>query len=216
MLGDFELAEPLLVLELAGHVGTLLDDALLVGELEVGVVLLFGGDPAVADQEAGEIPFVTDGPGVLVAVENGFGDVGDVLAGVGLSGDVELGNWVRQNGSGSSECCGTYIVMLVLGEQSKPPLQKGNKVGSHLGQLVDVGVGVDITEASTDRVVDKQDVGELVPRSIVVYQSVLVLQSVGTNLHQCTILGTATGTTVQPDNGSLFVGYMFVLEVPEE
>ena len=110
----------------------------------------------------------------------------------------------------------TYIIMLVLGEQSEPPLQESDKVGRHIGQLVDVCVGVDITEASTDGVVDKQDIGELVPGTIVVYQSVLVLQPVGANFHQCAILGTATGTTVQPDDGSLFVGDMFVLEVPEE
>lgn len=129
--GDFLLADTLLDFELVGEVGTLLDDALLVAKLEVGVVLLFGGDPAVADEEARKVPFVIDGTGVLVAFENSLGDVGNVLTGVRLSSNVKLRNRLDRTKRRSSEC-GTYIVMFVLWEQSKPPLQKGNKVGGHL------------------------------------------------------------------------------------
>lgn len=92
--GDFLLADTLLDFELVGEVGALLDDILLVAKLEVGVVLLFGGDPAVADEEAREVPFVIDGASVLVAFENSLSDVGNVLTGVRLSGNVELRIWL--------------------------------------------------------------------------------------------------------------------------
>ena len=90
VFGEFQLAETLLVLEPRGEVRALLHKTLLVGELEVGVVLLSGRHPAVADEETSEVPFVTDGSGVLVAFNDGLGDVGNVLTGVGLSGDIEL------------------------------------------------------------------------------------------------------------------------------
>lgn len=79
-----------MILEPSGEVGALLDDTLLVGELEVGFVLLFGRDPAVADEETRKVPFMINGSSVLVAFDNGLSNVGNVLTGVGLPGNVEL------------------------------------------------------------------------------------------------------------------------------
>ncbi len=86
----------------------------------------------------------------------------------------------------------------------------------HLVELVEIAVGVGVAEARTDGVVDKHDVGELIPRAIVVDQRVLVLEPVGPNFHQGAILGAAPRAAVEPDDRPLPVGDVFVLEVPEE
>ena len=63
--------------------------AAFVSELEVGEVLLDWRDPAVADEKAFDVPFVGCS-GRVVAVEDRLRDVGDVLASVGLAGEVDL------------------------------------------------------------------------------------------------------------------------------
>jgi len=89
-------------------------------------------------------------------------------------------------------------------------------VGGHLIQFVEVAVGVRITKASADGLVDEKQVGEFIPRTLVVFQCLVVFESVGANLHQCTIHGATPGPTIQPNNGSLSVRNMLVLEMPEE
>jgi len=110
----------------------------------------------------------------------------------------------------------THIIMLILGEQGKPLLQEYDELVGHLIQLAKVAVGVDVAETGADGIVDKHDVGKLVPRAIIVDKRVLVFQSIGTNFHQGAVLGATTRATIQPDDGSLFVRNVFVLEVPEE
>ncbi len=87
--GELLLADAQLDLELVGDVAPLRDQALLQGELEVGVVLLGRRDPAVADEQAHQVPLVL-GVRKLVAGQDVLCDVGNVLAGVRLSGDVDL------------------------------------------------------------------------------------------------------------------------------
>lgn len=106
--------------------------------------------------------------------------------------------------------------MLVFGEQPEPLFQKDDKLPGHLFELVDVAVGVDVAEAGADRVVDKHDVGELVPGSVIVHERLVVLEPVGANLHEGAVLGAASGAAVEPDDGPLLVGDVLVLEVPEE
>jgi hypothetical protein len=89
-------------------------------------------------------------------------------------------------------------------------------VGRHFIQLVQVAIGVGITEPSADRLINKQQVGELIPRTLVVFQCLFVFESVGANLHQRTIHRAASGPTIQPNDGSLPIRNMLVLEVPEE
>lgn len=64
-----------------------LEETLFVGEGEVCIVMCDWVDPAVADEEALNIPF---GLRLNVAIENSLRDVGDVLAGVRFAGDVDL------------------------------------------------------------------------------------------------------------------------------
>jgi hypothetical protein len=45
---------------------------------------------------------------------------------------------------------------------------------------------------------------------------VLVLQAIRTDFHHGAIFGTATWSTIDPNDGSLFIGDMLILKVPEE
>lgn len=89
-LGEGLGADGDLLFEGVGGRGAGLDETFFVGEGEVGEVLWGGVDPAVADEEAFDVPLGL-GCGFGVAVEDGLRDVGDVLARVGFAGDVELG-----------------------------------------------------------------------------------------------------------------------------
>lgn len=89
VLGQLLLADAALRLELVGNVGSLLNQLLLVGKVDVGVVLLGRRDPAVTDEEALELPLVL-GRRLLVALEDRLGDVRDVLAGKRLAREIQL------------------------------------------------------------------------------------------------------------------------------
>lgn len=106
--------------------------------------------------------------------------------------------------------------MLVLGEEGEPLFQKRHKLRGHLVQFVHEAIRVHVTETRADGVVDKHNVGKLVPGAVVVNQCVLVLEAVGAELHHGAVFGTAAGTTVEPDDCPLPVGNVLVLEVPEE
>lgn len=110
----------------------------------------------------------------------------------------------------------THIIVFIFGEDGKELLHKANKLSRHGVQLVEIVVGVDITVASANRVVDKEQIGEFVPSAIVEGQCLVTLDSVRTNLHQGAIFGAAARSTIQPYNGSLAVRNVVVLEVPEE
>lgn len=109
-----------------------------------------------------------------------------------------------------------YIVTFILRKQLKERGQEGDELGGHLVQLVEVGVGVDIAETRPDRLVDKQQVGELVPGTVVVRQGMVVLQAIRADLHQRAIHRAAPRASIQPDDGALAIGDMTVLEMPEE
>lgn len=106
--------------------------------------------------------------------------------------------------------------MFILGEQIVPLLQEGDELGGHVVQLAQVGVGVDIAEAGANGVVDKEDIGKLVPGAVVVHERLVVLEAEGPDLHQGAVFGAASGPAVQPDDSALLIRNVFVLEVPEE
>lgn len=110
----------------------------------------------------------------------------------------------------------TYVVTFILRKQLKERGQEGDEMGGHLVQLVEIGVGVDIAETGPDGLIDKQQVGELVPRTVVVRQGLVVLQSIRANLHQRAIHRATPRASIQPDDGALTIGDMTVLEMPEE
>lgn len=66
------------------------DETFFVGKREVGEILRAGVDPAVADEEAFEIP-LSFRVGFSVAVKDGLRNIGNVLASVRFTSDVELG-----------------------------------------------------------------------------------------------------------------------------
>lgn len=106
--------------------------------------------------------------------------------------------------------------MLKVREHREPLLEENYKLICHFVELGDIAVGVDVTEAGANRVVDEEEVGELVPRAVVVLEMVPILQPVRSNLHHGTVLGAAAGATIQPDDGSLTVGDVLVLKMPKE
>ena len=106
--------------------------------------------------------------------------------------------------------------MLVLREEAKPLFQEDKEMIRHLVEFADVAVCVDVAETSSDRVINEKQVGEFVPRAVVVLQFATFPYSVGTDLHQSAIHTTASGAAIKPDDGSLSVGDVAVLVVPEE
>jgi hypothetical protein len=71
-------------------VGVLLDNALLKSVRDIRGILLGRRDPAIANEESFQAPWGCRV--LLVAIEDGSGDVGNVLSSVGLACDVELFN----------------------------------------------------------------------------------------------------------------------------
>lgn len=86
----------------------------------------------------------------------------------------------------------------------------------HLVKFFDVGIGVDQTISSAHGIIDEQEIGKLAPGTVVVAEVVLVLEPIGANLHHGAIFGAASWSAVDPDDGSLLVGDVLVLKVPEE
>jgi hypothetical protein len=91
-----------------------------------------------------------------------------------------------------------------------------DKLIGHLVKFFHVGIRVDQAKSSAHRVIDKQEVGKLAPGAIVVVEVLLVLEPIGANLHHGAIFGAASWSAVDPDDGSLLVGDVLVLKVPEE
>lgn len=89
-------------------------------------------------------------------------------------------------------------------------------MGRHLIQLVEVAVGIHIAEAGTRRLVDEEQVGEFIPRAGVVFQGMVVLESIWSDFHQRTIHRATSRSAIQPDHGPLSVGDVAVLKMPKE
>lgn len=123
---------------------------------------------------------------------------------------------VGQQMAGSEPARSTHVVMFVFGKQGKEALKENNELASHLIKLMDVFVGVGKAVAGSDRVIHEQEVGEFVPGAIVVGQGILVLETVGADLHEHAVFGTAAGASIEPDDGALAVRDVLVLDVPEE
>jgi hypothetical protein len=93
-------ADGLLFLDSRGFGAAGREKVVVVGVLQVRRVLVGPRDPAVADEEAFEVPGYVDcvdefveifvGGLLFVAFEDGAREVGDVLACVGFAGDVDL------------------------------------------------------------------------------------------------------------------------------
>ena len=86
----------------------------------------------------------------------------------------------------------------------------------HVVEFMDIAVSVHIAESCPYRIIDEKDVGEFIPRTIVVSKSRFVLQSIGSNLHQSTIHRTAARSAIQPQHRPLSISYVAILKVPKE
>jgi hypothetical protein len=106
--------------------------------------------------------------------------------------------------------------MFKVRKQGKPLLKKSDKLVCHVIELGNISIGVDVAEAGANRVIDEEKVREFVPGAIVILEMVTVFQPIWTNFHHGTVLGTAAWTTIKPDDGSLPIGDVLILEMPEE
>ena len=86
----------------------------------------------------------------------------------------------------------------------------------HLIKFVQVAVGIDVAEASSNRLVNKKQISEFIPRSVVVFQIASFSDSIRSDLHERAIKGATSRPAVQPNDGSLLVRDVSVLVVPEE
>lgn len=110
----------------------------------------------------------------------------------------------------------TNIICFVMRKDLEEFLEEYDDIVCHGPQFVNITVSVDVAVAHTDRVVDEEEVGIFIPAAVGVYESVVVFQSIGADLHQSAILGTTARTSIEPNDSSLSIGDMSILEVPEE
>jgi hypothetical protein len=81
---------------------------------------------------------------------------------------------------------------------------------------MEIAIGVCVAEPGTDRVIDEEQVGKLIPPALVVLQRMVVLEPIRPNFHQCTIHGATSWATIQPNDSALPVRDVTILEMPEE
>lgn len=110
----------------------------------------------------------------------------------------------------------TYIVVFILWEQCIPLLQERNELIRHFLQALDITVCIGVTEPCTDWVIDKHNICKLVPGTVVIFKSRIVLQPVRANFHQRPVFGTASGATIEPYYRPLPVCNVPVLVMPKE
>lgn len=97
----------------------------------------------------------------------------------------------------SRETC-THVILAVFGEYGVELFEELNHLVGSIVQLVEVTIRIDVTEAGSDRLVDKEQVRELCPGAVVVCQSTVRLDSVRTNLHHSTVHGTTARASIEP------------------
>ena len=90
----------------------------------------------------------------------------------------------------------TYIIVLILWKDFEELVQEYDELLGHLAQFVDIVVCVNIAIASSHGVVDKEEIGEFVPRAIVEDQAHVLVDSVGADFHQGSILGATSRATI--------------------
>lgn len=76
-----------------------------------------------------------------------------------------------------------YIILFIFWKQLEKLLEEDDELSRHFVQLVKITIGVDITEAGSHGLIDEQHVGEFIPRTFIIFQRMVVLESVRTNLH---------------------------------
>ena len=91
-----------------------------------------------------------------------------------------------------------YVVVAVFWEEDVELFQELHHLVRSVFQLVDIAVSVDVAEASSYWLIDKEQVRELGPGPVVVGQISVWLDSVRPNLHHGAIHRTTSRTSVQP------------------
>lgn len=110
----------------------------------------------------------------------------------------------------------THVVVAVFWKDGVELLQELHHLVGSIAQLMNVAIGVDIAEAGAHRLINKEQVRKFGPRTVVVCQSAIGLDSVGADLHHGTIHRTTSRASVEPQYCALLVCDMTILVVPEE
>lgn len=169
----------------------LTDQIVFISEVSILGVLLVGGNQTVTDGGTSEL-----NPGVVLG-DNLSTDGGDVVTCIRFTSDEELST-------------------LVFSETGVETLQELPEIVSDLGFVVGEFVEADSAVASTDGLINKNDVGVGVPRVGVGGEGEIVIDLVGTIFGEETSDGRATGTTIQPDDEGISRGVGSRVELPIE
>lgn len=167
------------------------DQIVFVGEVSVFGVLLVGGDQTVTDGGTSELD-----EGVVFSDDSGT-DGGDVVTCVRFTGDEELSS-------------------LEFDETRVETLQELPEIISDLGFVVGELVEADSAVASTDGLIDEDDVSVGVPRERVGSQSEVIIDGEGTVFSEETSEGRASGTTIQPNDEGISRRIGTRVELPVE
>jgi hypothetical protein len=92
----------------------------------------------------------------------------------------------------------THVIICIFGEHDVELFQELDHLVGSIAQLVKVAIRIDVAEASSHRLVNKEQVRKLGPGTIVVCQIAIFQDSVGANLHQGTVHRTTSGASVEP------------------
>ena len=82
-------ADSLHVLELLSLIRAFLYNTSLQTELQIRIGLVWGRDPSIAYEQPGQVPF-SGRPLLTIAIQDSFGNVGDVLTCKGFASEVDL------------------------------------------------------------------------------------------------------------------------------
>lgn len=152
-------------------------------------------NPAISNQETLEWPWVFGGVD-LISLEDGAGNVRNVLSGIRFAGNIQLSRVSKK--ALCDHISSTHIIVLVFGEKGEELVEKGNHVLGHLVEFGEVAVRVHVAEASAYGLVYEEQVGELVPGAIVVLELASFADSVGADFHHSAVHGGAARAAVQP------------------
>lgn len=88
----------------------------------------------------------------------------------------------------SEEAPGTHIIMAVVRKHGEPLLQERHKLRCHILELMHVAVRIHVAETCPNRIVHKQEICKLVPRSVDLLQLPARPDSVRSYLHHSAVL----------------------------
>jgi len=105
----------------------------------------------------------------------------------------------------------TYVIIFIFRKDCEPFFQEEDELVFHFIKLVNVAVRVHVAKTGADRIIHEEQVGKLIPRTVVVLKFPAWSHPIRAYFHERTIHGAASWTTVHPYHGPLLVRNVTVL-----